>query len=163
MRAPRTVRLIAVTLPALLAACGFHLQGVARVPHALAVSYVDAPDRYSYFHRAFTDALADAGVRLAARPEDAGVVIEVKRDDSGQRILSVSARNVPTEYEVYYTVTYRVHDADRELVAPQTLSVTRVYSFDETALLAKDREEQGIRAALARELAALVMRRLAAL
>jgi LPS-assembly lipoprotein len=146
-----------------LAACGFHLQGVGRVPEALRICYLDTPDRYSDFHAAFSASLKGADVQLVARAEEAGAVIEIKKDESGQRILSVSARNTPTEYEVYYTVTYRVRDQTHELLAPQTLSLTRAYSFDENALLAKDREEQQIRTALAREMATLVMRRIAAL
>jgi LPS-assembly lipoprotein len=97
------------------------------------------------------------------RRDAAGAVVEVLGDDSGQRVLSVSARNTPTEYEVYYTIRYRVLIGEQQVLAPQVLTQTRVYSFDETALLAKEQEQDTIRAALARDLAALIMRRLAAL
>ena len=51
----------------------------------------------------------------------------------------------------------------REPLPPQVLTLSRDYSFDETAVLAKEHEQEMIRAALARELAGLVMRRLTAL
>ena len=148
---------------AVSAGCGFHLRGAVRLSPALKVAYLDAPDRYTDFHRSFVESLSGAGVTLVRKPEQAGAVIELKRDDSGQRVLSVSARNTPTQYEVYYTVTFRVRAGEQELQPAQTLSLTREYAFDETAQLAMDREEQVIREALARDLAALVMRRLAAL
>jgi outer membrane lipopolysaccharide assembly protein LptE/RlpB len=43
------------------------------------------------------------------------------------------------------------------------VSVTRDYGYDETAVLAKEHEEQSLRAALADEIASLILRRLTAL
>ncbi|MFO0450188.1 MAG: LPS assembly lipoprotein LptE [Pseudomonadota bacterium] len=160
MTRPRA--LAAAGLALALAACGFHLQGTARLPPTLERTYL-AGDRYTEFNRALTDSLRVAGVRLATAQDDATAVVELLEDDTGQRVLSVSARNTPGEYEVYYTVRYRVTAAGRELLPAQSLTLTREYSFDETALLAKEREQELLREALARELAALVMRRLAAL
>ena len=93
----------------------------------------------------------------------ASATIEVTRDDVEQRVLSVSARNIPTEYELTYTVTISVHSAGKELLAPQVLSLSRDYSFDENALLAKEHEEDVLRVQMARELAVIAIRRLASL
>ena len=157
----RRARLAAVLLVPALAACGFHLQGVARLPPAFATTRLVAEDRYTDFHRALEDALRASGSRVAA--SDATATVEVLTDDSSQRVLSVSASNTPTEYEVYYTVRYRVRVGDREVLSPKVLTLTRGYSFNAAAVLAKEQEQDQIRAALARELAALVMRRLTAL
>jgi outer membrane lipopolysaccharide assembly protein LptE/RlpB len=46
-----------LALSAVLAGCGFHLQGVARLPPAFAATDVVAEDRYTDFHRALVDAL----------------------------------------------------------------------------------------------------------
>ena len=161
MRRLRAALATFVVLPA-LAACGFHLQGVARLPPAFATTEL-VGDRYTDFHGALADALAASGSRLVGASADQAAVIEVLADDSGQRVLSVSASNTPTEYEVYYTVRYRVRVGGREVLAPQLLTLTQDYSFDARAVLAKEHEQELIRAALGRELAALVMRRLAAL
>ena len=153
-----------VLLPLVLAAgCGFHLRGAGHLPQAFELTYIESADPYTDFHRALGEALRASGNRVAARAEDAGATVEVLRDDTGQRVLAVSASNVPTEYDVYYTVRYRVRIGTREALPPQTLTRTQDYSFVETAALAKEQEQETIRAALARELAALVMRRLAAL
>jgi LPS-assembly lipoprotein len=157
----RLPRLAAVALLPALAACGFHLQGVARLPPAFATTQLVAEDRYTDFHRALEDALRASGSRLSGAAATAAV--EVLADDSGQRVLSVSATNTPTEYEVYYTVRYRVRIGGKEVLTPKVLTLTRDYSFNETAVLAKEQEQEQIRAALARELAALVMRRLTVL
>ena len=147
---------------ALLAACGFHLKGVTRLPPAFASTYLEAENRYTEFHRAMLEGLRGAGSRVVGAGEEAGATVEVLADDIGQRVLSVSATNTPTEYEVYYTVRYRVRIGSREVIPPKTLTQTRDYSFDETALLAKEQEQVIIRRALAHDIAALVLRRLAA-
>jgi LPS-assembly lipoprotein len=148
-----------------LGGCGFHLQGLARLPPAFATTRLDAEDRYTDFHRALSDALATAGSHVVGRGADpaVGATVEVLKDDSGQHVLSVSSTNTPTEYEVYYTIRYRVRVGDREAIPAQTLTLTRDYSFAENALLGKEHEQDVIRGALAHDLAALVVRRLAAL
>lgn len=129
----------------------------------MAVAYVETDDRYTDFNRALQDALRASGARLAADPKDAIAIVRILRDESGQRVLSVSARNTPEEYEVFYAVEYSVANRAGELIAPQQLELTRDYSYDTTAVLAKQREQAILREALARDLAALVLRRLASL
>jgi len=159
---PRPVPAALALLLAGLAGCGFHLQGVARLPSVFAVTALESDDRYTDLHQALADSLKVAGARVVSRGEPAGAELEILSEDSGQRVLSVSATNSPTEYEVYYTVRYRVRVDGREVLAPQSLTLNKDYSFDEAAILAKEQEQQQIHAALARELATLIMRRLTA-
>ena len=79
------------------------------------------------------------------------------------RVLSVSARNIPTEYELTYQLTFSVIANGKTLIDKEQISTTRDISFDEAQLLAKEREQEILSEALARDLVALVMRRLAAL
>jgi LPS-assembly lipoprotein len=163
MSARRARTWLAALLALALAGCGFHLQGVSRLPNTLDRPYLDTLDRYTDFYQSLTEALDVSGSRPVYTSAQATAVVEVLRDESGQRVLSVSAENRPTDYEVFYTVEYRVRAGDRELLPKQRLTLTREYSFDERALLAKQQEQELLRAALARDLAGLVMRRLAAL
>lgn len=158
-------RLLVATAAAatLLAGCGFHLQGAARVSPRMAAVEFASPDRYSDLDRALRDSLVMSGSRLVDARGKPTATLRILRDDSGRRVLSVSARNTPREIEVYYTVDYRVEAEGREVLPMQTLTLTRNLSYDETALLAKEQEAEQVRAALARELAALITRRLAAL
>jgi LPS-assembly lipoprotein len=87
----------------------------------------------------------------------------VHDDKLTERILSVSARNIPTEYELTYVVTFSVEAEGKMLIDKEEISATRDISFDEAQLLAKEREQEILSEALARDLVALVMRRLAAL
>lgn len=146
-----------------LSACGWRLQGASKLSQTMTVTYVDAQDRYTDFNRALRERLSASGAQLAANAGDATAVVRIIKDESGQRVLSVSARNTPEEYEVFYAVEYSVASRGAELIPPQRLELTRDYSYDTTAVLAKQREQATLREALARDLAALVLRRLASL
>ncbi|MEI6458842.1 MAG: LPS assembly lipoprotein LptE [Pseudomonadota bacterium] len=156
------LRLAVALAVGVLAGCGFHLQGSAPLPAAFHTTRIVASDRYTDFHRALVESLEAAGASVL-EGSGSGPVVEVLEDQPTQRVLSVSASNTPTEYEVYYAIRYRVTLEGREVIAPSRLELLRDYSFDTTAILAKEQEQATIRLALARELAGLVMRRLAAI
>jgi len=148
----------------LLGACGFRLAGSEPLPAAMARPYLSFTDPYTDFAREFARQLRTAGARLQAAPDrGATATVDVSRDSVEQRVLSVSARNIPTEYLLIYTVTYSVQGAKGQLLAPQTISLTQDYSFSEQALLAKEHEANMLRRELARELAAIAIRRIASL
>lgn len=153
----------AVCAATLLSGCGWRLQGTAKLSPVMATTYVETDDRYTDFNRALRESLQASGARLTAKPEDATAVVRILRDESGQRVLTVSARNTPEEYEVFYLIEYSVNGRTEELIAPQKLELTRDYSYDERTVLAKQREQANLREALARDLAGQVVRRLASL
>ena len=81
-------------LCAALAACGFQPRGQASLPPAIESVHVAAADRYSPFYRNLTTTLRRKGATLADEPAEADAVIRVTRDETGQRVLAVSTRNV---------------------------------------------------------------------
>ena len=155
--------MLAICCLALLPACGFHLRGQAPLPPALAAPYLEASDHYTPLYAALVTQLRAAGAKLATGPADATAVIHLHKDDTGRELLSVSARNTPGEFEVYYSVEFSVTAAGGELLARQQATLTRDFAYDENAVLAKEHEEESLRNALADELAGLILRRLAAL
>lgn len=157
------LRIAALAAICVVGGCGWRLQGTAKLPEVMAVTYVDAKDQYSDFNRSLQESLRISGARLSSDRAQATAVVRIIRDESGQRVLSVSARNTPEEYEVFYEVEYSVEGPTGELIPPQKLELTRDYSYDVTAVLAKQREQAVLREALARDLAGLVIRRLASL
>jgi hypothetical protein len=62
----------------------------------------------------------------------------VHEDELTERILSVSARNIPTEYELTYRVKFSVLSEGKTLIDNEEISATRDISFDEAQLLAKE-------------------------
>jgi LPS-assembly lipoprotein len=143
--------------------CGFHLQGRQPLPAPFAYTFIDAKDEQTDFVQELRKALIATNVNVIRTQGSAGASILVHEDVLEERILSVSARNIPTEYELTYHIRFSVSFGGKTLIDREEISTTRDISFDETQLLAKEREQEILREALARDLVALVMRRLAAL
>ncbi len=158
----RRSALVLVAL-SLVAGCGFHLRGQEPLPAVMATPYIDAPDRYTALYAALDKRLRAAGAIPAANTAAASAVIRLHLDDTGRELLSVTAENKPGEYEVYYAAEFSVTAGASELLARQQVKLTREYGYDESAVLAKEHEEESLRLALADEIADLILRRLAAL
>jgi LPS-assembly lipoprotein len=155
------VTLLAVALT--VSACGFRLQGRTPLPEPLWVTQVIAQDLQTDFAQGLRRALITSGGKLTERSEQATGVVRILEDEVTQKILSVSADNIPREYEVTYTVEFSVYSRGIELLPTQKVSITRDYSFDETRLLAKENEEAILLEGMARDLVAIVMRRLSSI
>ena len=82
---------------------------------------------------------------------------------TGERILSVSVRNIPREYEVYYTVAYNFRRNGELLLERPSLTLTRDYTWSETEVLGKTREERQLRALIVDDLVDTILRQLASL
>lgn len=141
--------------------CGLHLRGDVAYPAGMARTWIEAEDRYSPFYAELRAALRESKIELADNPQNATAIVHVLKDETGQRVLSVSARNTPVEYEIFYVIRYSLEIGGKESIAPQRLALTRDYTWDETAVLGKSEEAETLRRALAQDLVALVTRRLA--
>lgn len=126
-------------------------------------TYIDAPDNFSLFYRGFSRDLRSAGVNVVESPENATAVFKLYFDETDQRVLSVSARNTPTEFEVYYSIQYGIVSGENVLLEVQDLTLTRDYVYDETLVLGKAREEQVLRAAIVDDLVNIVLRQISTL
>jgi LPS-assembly lipoprotein len=145
------------------AGCGFQLKGAIALPADVKSVYVATSNELSPFAVELERALRDAGATLATSAGTADAIVRVAQDRTGRRVLSVSGRDTPQEYQVFYVVGYSIDRGDKQAVPPQEIELTRSYSFSESDLLAKNREEEILRQAMAGDLAELVLRRLASL
>jgi LPS-assembly lipoprotein len=160
-----------VAIPALLliasalslGGCGWHLRGQASLPSAMMPLRVAAIDAHSEFYRELQRSLQAAGATLTDDAAAAQAVIRVHGDDRGQYILTVSTRNTPEEYQVYYAIEYSVEMSGREVIARQRLELTASYSYDSNYVLAKQQEQFTMQQSLARELSGMVLRSLSTL
>jgi LPS-assembly lipoprotein len=144
-RKPGVNMLLVVLAGALLSACGFQLQGRQRLPPHLRRS------------------LDSSGARLVDAAGSDGAVVRILIDRVTENVLSVDARNIPTDYELIYQVEVEVRAAGQELMAAEEFMLSRIYSYNETVQLAKEREKDVLREALARDMASVVLRRLSSL
>jgi LPS-assembly lipoprotein len=147
----------------LLAGCGFQLQGAVTTPAAMERTYIAAEDRYTPFYRELRSQLRAAGVDVVDTPSAATATLSVLVDENDQRVLSVSARNVPTEFEVFYSIEYALSSGEQSLLDPQFITLTRDYTYDATLVLGKAREADLLRDAIVRDLVRLVLKQVSTL
>ena len=146
----------------LLSACGFHLRGVVDFPPDVTSVYVQAEDHYSPFYRELVAKIRASGLGPSNDPGNADAIIRVLQDETGRRALTVSARNIPREFEVYYLVTCSASVHGREVVDAQQFILVRDYTYDETRVLGKSNEEDVLRNALAENLVGLLVQTISA-
>ena len=147
----------------MLSGCGFQLQGALTMPAAMQRTYLDPVDKHSLFHRELRLQLQAAGVELVDTPDNSTAILSIRIDETDQRVLSVSGRNVPTEYEVYYTVEYSLASGEKVLLSPQDITLTRDYTYDTTKVLGKSREEAVLREAVVEDLVRVVLKQISSL
>ena len=136
------------------------MQGALDVPPAMQRTYIATEDEYSVFYRELRRQLEQNGVEVLSSPLDATATLSIHIDLTDQRVLSVSARNVPTEYEVFYSIEYSVESGEDVLQSRQFLNLTRDYTYDETLVLGKAHEEQLMREAIAKDLVRIILKQI---
>jgi LPS-assembly lipoprotein len=127
--------LLLVLVLAALAGCGFHMRGAASVPPEMSRTYISTNSQHTVFYRKMRAAFRAAGVDVVDTPDQATAIFRILEDHTGQRVVSVSARNVPREYEVWYTVHYELLSGEITLIPESTQTLTRDYTYDETEVL----------------------------
>jgi len=155
-------RLLSLAPLVAVSGCGFQLEGSGVLPASVATTYLDTEKPYTEFYDSLRDALRARGTELVDSRQEAVAVLRILEDTSGQRILSVSARNTPREYEIFYAITFTLEAEGASLIETESLVVTRSYTYDETQVLGKSSEEQVLRESLAQDLARQVLRRMEA-
>lgn len=162
-RGGRTLSLLVATaLAGALSGCGFHLEGVDALPESMARTYLETDDPGSEFFASLREALRLRGTEVVSSREEALSVLTIIEDNTDERVMSVTARNVPREYELYYAVTFALEAGSQRLIEPQSIVATRVYAWNETEVLGKTAEERILRRSLADDLARRVLRRIEA-
>lgn len=126
-------------------------------------TYIATEDRFSPFYRELRKQLQANGMVLVDSAAEATATLVIHEDETGQRVLSVSARNVPTEYEVYYSVVYGVDSGENNLLPRRDITVTRDYTYDETLVLGKAREEALLRESIVADIVRIVLKQLGTL
>ena len=124
---------LAALLGLLVAGCGWHLRGSSPGAQGLegtAIglrSSIDDPA----LERRVTRELEVYGARVVEPEDETAAVLELLGESLGQRISSVTAGADVRQYELTYSLRFRVRTADQpDAGEPQAVLVTRTYQAD---------------------------------
>ena len=144
-----------------ISACGFTLRGASLLPQSMSRVHLRAADMNSALVEKLEAELRVSGVELLADELTATAVLTILSDKADERVLSVSARGEPQEYELYHTVVFSMTTAEGTVLEPVTMTLTRDYFFDEEDILGKSEDAEFLQDALAEDVARAVVRRAA--
>lgn len=162
---------LAATVAAALTGCGFHLAGSRPQPLALKSVYVELVDPYRVtappVEEAIKARIARGGGVVKSKPEDADTVLRLSNLAEAQEVLSIGNDGRAIEYRLVTRVTFEmrrtVNGKATVLIAPESQSVSRDYSFSAQQILAKEAEEARLRRYIQDDLAERVLLRVEAL
>jgi len=121
----------------LLIACGFQLRGSIEANFNSITISGGSNDFVKQLNKRFKQ----AGVKIV--PTGGEVKVEILKNELKKNILSLNSSGLVSEYELIYTVTYRVKNINStEWSTPITLDLNRQYTFDNENIVAKELEEK---------------------
>ena len=148
---------------ALLTGCGFRLRGSIELPAELTEVAIEGARPDGDLGIALRNGFARVGGRVVDSAEIARSVLVITRDSSDRRVLSVDSIGQANEYELAYTLGFRLDDPDgNNRVVQQSISLRRQYRFDPTQTLAKADEEVRLVREMREEAVRQMLRRLKA-
>ncbi|QET00638.1 MULTISPECIES: LPS-assembly lipoprotein LptE [Cupriavidus] len=153
---------LATAMAAGLAGCGFHMRGTA--DFAFKKLYVGIPPNSPMGADLRRTILGGSDTIIVEDPKQADALLDVLSDTRGRAILSITTEGVVREYRLSQRFSFRVRDqSGKELIPPSTILLTRDITYNESAVLAKDYEEQQLYRDMQRDIVQQLMRRLAAI
>jgi LPS-assembly lipoprotein len=160
MRALRLLTLLGLT------ACGFQLAGTRPLPDALSLVYIDVIQPYTVRVPPLAVALRSRinrrGGLVAGNASEARATLRLSGLTESRVVLSVGSDGKAVEFRLSASVTYQLFDSRKRLIEPDTISVSRDYSFTAQQVLSKEAEEDRLRTYIQEEMAELLMLRLEA-
>src|SRR3989338_5415674 len=117
-----------------MAGCGFRLRGSAELPFE--TLYI--PQSTSGIGLDLKRNIeAGTSAKVVADPRKAQAILQVDQEGRGKQILSLTGAGRVREFQLTYTVAFRVHDGKGgEYVPSNTIQLTREITFADTQILA---------------------------
>ncbi|RBW48344.1 LPS assembly lipoprotein LptE [Marinobacter sp. F3R11] len=157
-----TTRLIALsTMAASLVACGFQLRSAPQVSSALAPLELDCqPPAPTSLCSSVREQLELNGIELTSG-DGAKYHLRIHDFEEDRRVSAITSEAAAAEYTLRHSVNLELISNDGiPVIARTPLTTVESYLYDETSVLAKQREEEGVRQQLNNRLAHQIIFRL---
>lgn len=156
---------LALTTALMLSACGFQLRGSngqASLPFkTIHIGTVETSPLGIELRRYIR---ASGDTTIVTDPKQADAIIEMLNESREKATLTLNTQGRIREYSLYYRVRFRVTDnKGQELLAPTELVLKRDISFNESQVIAKEKEEEMLYRDMQSDVVQQILRRLSAL
>ncbi len=148
-------------LAIMLNACGWHLRGTIALPSNVESVFIDNRASDTALADDLSNLLRSNGATLTQGSGNADMVITLLSFDQKRRISGLSSNTLVNEYELISEAEFEIKNASGEILLDPTLSsLSRIYRYDQNAVVSAAEEEKLINNELRLELAQQIIRRL---
>ena len=124
----------------ILLSCGFHLRGLSSMPFESLYIQASNPSVTIDIKRRIE---ASSKTAVLDSQKDAQAILVIESAELQKKILSVSGTGRVREYQLRYTISFRVNDQrGREIVPDTKVEVNRVLPYSDSAILSAGAEEE---------------------
>ena len=142
--------IIMLGLLLLLSACGFHLRGLNEFPTWLRpkVAIISEDDARDW--EAYLKPLLSAGdITVTSDPKQAPFLLIIEKETLVQNISSVSSSSTPRQYQLIYTVIFRVENNQGKRLTPsRSIVVNRPLTINNERILGSRNESEKLKLAM---------------
>jgi LPS-assembly lipoprotein len=129
----------------LISACGYHLRGSIDLPEGLKAIYLQ--NSSNQLRKSFKQTLKYIDGKLVETQKESGITIQVVKEHLENRVLSLSNTGRINEVELVYSLHFMMlNKKGKPLKEKQEITIRRDYFNDQGDVLAKNNEDQTIRA-----------------
>ena len=151
---------IALCFSLMLSSCGFHLRGSIDMPRWFNHVSVIVEHAHQNLSSFLVENLLSYNLSIEPSPSSAQYWLIILQDNLQQQITSVSSSTTPRQYELTYTVHFKLMKAKgRELISPSVVSVTRQATINSDRILGSNQEEELLVNEMRREAATQIINR----
>lgn len=156
---------LALSGAALLSACGFRLRGAdGKSGLPFRTVYIGVAERSPLGVELKRYIRASEDTSIVADPKEAEAVIDVLSEIRDRATLSLNTQGRIREYSLYYRLRFQVKNAaGGVLLAPTELVLKRDISFNESQVIAKEKEEDMLYRDMQSDAVQQILRRMSAL
>ena len=132
------ISVLILILTLAVSSCGFQLRGSLETSFKSIQINGGSPELVKQLKSNYKQSGIDV------RTSSAEKTIEIITDKVNKRILSLKSTGTVSEYQLDYIFSYRIKSDLNEWGAPNTIEMSRSYTYDDSNRLAKQEEENSL-------------------
>ena len=132
------ISVLILILTLAVSSCGFQLRGALETSFKSIQINGGSPELVKQLKRNYKQSGIDV------RTSSAEKTIEIITDKVNKRILSLKSTGTVSEYQLDYIFSYRIKSNLNEWGSPNTIEMSRSYTYDDSNRLAKQEEENSL-------------------
>lgn len=150
------ITLLIATL--LLGACGFHLRGQLSMPFD--TIYLKSASPGTPLIIELRRNFEARHVKLVNAADEAELVLDIVSETPDKLVLTLGADGRVNEFRLFYRVSLRAYDSQRDWIPAEDISLRRDFSYDDSLVLAKEAEESLLYQSMRSDMVQQIMSRL---